>query len=95
MKSGPLRFLGYDWKILVTERSKYLGTDDAGYSFKTKTIYIRKSIPHTEQMSALYHELHHIIIDHFRLVIPEEERVVLTLENSMMAVIRDNGLDFR
>jgi hypothetical protein len=95
MKSRPLKFLGYDWKVKITENSKYLGADDGGYSWKTKTIYIRKSITHEEQMSTLYHECHHIIIDHFRLTIPDEEHVVLTLENAMIAVIKDNQLDFR
>jgi Zn-dependent peptidase ImmA (M78 family) len=100
MKSGPFRFLGYDWKLMVVKKSKHLlepngDRRDASYDYTRKTIWIDALESDERQRSALYHELHHAIFAHYRMNIPNEEEVILALENAMMAVIKDNGLDFR
>jgi hypothetical protein len=100
MKSGPFKFLGYDWKLKVVKESPRLYEPngerrDASYDYGLKTIWIDALESDERQRSALYHELHHAIFAHYRMDIPNEENVILSIENAMMAVIKDNQLDFR
>jgi len=87
-----LKAFGIDWKVRCLKDHPLLTGNMAYCDMPTNTILISSLIPHNEQMSALLHEIVHIV-DH-RLSLEIDEDKTMRLEAGLFSILHDNHLQF-
>lgn len=84
--------LGQPWTIVVTDNHPYIEGNFGFAKYETNTIYIMESCSWSQQMSALLHEIIHIISFQLGLGITEEQ--TQCLETGLYQVTHVNKIRF-
>lgn len=84
-----IRFLGHEYEVLQVSANEVEGHNGDVW-FKLHKIRIDKDIPESRKQSTLLHEILEVINSHFDLKL--NHRVIECLEETLYAVLKDNGL---
>ena len=95
MKPRKIDILGHTWKIRYIKVVKDKGELLDGFELPDKqTILIRNTIPEDQQMSALLHEVMHIIADSLGIKLSCDEDDTARYETGLYQVLHTNKLRF-